>query len=206
MRLPYRPLPGSGPPPRGLFIDRWGTLLDPPQQGFSSRFDPSRLFANAVDAMFRASQAGWYVYLLGNEDSVAFGKLPLERWQKFEDDLVAHLGSHGVPVRRSYACTDHPEGIAPHDKDSVFLLPNTGALYHAAQVDGIILDQSWVVGDSTLELVAGWRAGCRLAAVRTGLALSDDAYPLDPEVFEEDLPGALREITSGVGLSRRTAG
>lgn len=206
MRLPYRPLPGSGPPPRGLFIDRWGTLLSTPRQGYLSRFDPGHLVANAVDAMFRASQAGWYVYLLGNEDAVAFGKLTLERWQVFEDELLAHLASHGVPVRRCYACTDHPEGVAPHDKDSVFLLPNTGALYHAAQVDGIVLDQSWVVGDSSLELVAGWRAGCRLAAVRTGQAMRDGAYPLDPEIFEDDLPTALREITAGIGLARRTAG
>lgn len=205
MRPPYRPLPGSGPPPRGLFIDRWGTLLDLPRQGFLSRFEPECFVPDAVDALFRASQAGWYVYLLGNEDSVAFGKLSLDRWQAFEDDLIAYLASHGVPVRRCYACTDHPEGVAPHDKDSVFLLPNTGALYHAAQVDGIVLDQSWVVGDSTLELVAGWRAGCRLAAVRTGLALSDDQYPLDPEIFERDLPSALREITAGLGLARRTA-
>jgi histidinol phosphatase-like enzyme len=181
-------------------------LLTSPEQGFHARFDPQHLTPGAVDALFHATQAGWIVYLIGNEQAVASGQLSLERWQAFEQDLIAHLRSGGVPVRRSYACTDHPDGVPPHDKDSVFLLPNTGALYHAAQVDGIVLDQSWVVGDSTLELVAGWRAGCRLAGVSTGASLDDGEYPVDPEIVAEDLVGALREIVAGVGLSRRSAG
>lgn len=206
MRSPFRPLPGSGPPPRGLFIDRWGTLLELPTQGYAARFEPERLTSEALNLLFRAGQAGWNLYLLGNEDSVAFGKLPLSKWETFERDLLDHLRAHGVPIRRCYACTDHPEGRPPHDKDSVFLLPNTGALYHAAQVDGIVLDQSWVIGDSTLELVAGWRAGCRLAGVGTGLALSDGAFPVDPEIFGPTLATVLSEITQGEGVSRRTAG
>ena len=52
MRSSYRPLPGSGPPPRGLFVDRWGTLLELPKQGFLARFDPDRLIPGALDALF----------------------------------------------------------------------------------------------------------------------------------------------------------
>ena len=108
----------------------------------------------------------------------------------------------GIPIQRSYACTDDPEGLEPHSKESVFLLPNTGALYHAAQVDGVLLDQSWVVGDSSRELVAGWRAGCRLAGVRTGLAVKDGRFPVDPEMFADDLAGVLRDVTSGEHVPR----
>jgi len=42
--------------------------------------------------------------------------------------------------------------------------------------------------------VAGWRAGCRMAAVRTGLGLSDRAYEVDPEVFGRDLRSVLLEL------------
>lgn len=202
MPSPFRPIPGSGPPQRGLFIDRWGTLLDLPETGPVTSFDPDQLVPGAIDALFHAGQAGWKLYLLGNEEDVAFGRLPLERWQAFERDLLEHLRSHGVSIRRSYACTDHPRGKAPHDKDSVFLLPNTGCLYHASQVDGVVLGESWVVGDSTLELVAGWRAGCRLAAVSTGLAGVDGEFPVDPELWAADLPAALREVTSGEHVPR----
>lgn len=205
MRSPYRSLPGSGPAPRGLFVDRWGTLIQQPKKGFMARFDPAKLIPRTVDALFHAAQAGWTIYLLGNEDSVAFGKQKIERWKAFEQDLLDHLGSSGVPVQRNYACTDNPEGVAPNNRDSVFFLPNTGAMYHASQMDGVSLADSWVVGDSTLELVAGWRAGCRIAGVRTGLALEDCEYPVDPEIVEDDLAATLHEITTGLGQQRRSA-
>jgi histidinol phosphatase-like enzyme len=203
MRSPYSPLPGSGPPVRGLFIDRWGTLLDLPEQGFLSSFEDARFTPGAIDAMFHAGQAGWNLYLIGNESAIPQGKLPLETWQAFEQALLDELRSHGVAIQRSYACTDHPEGVPPHTKDSVYLLPNTGGLYHAAQVDGINLDQSWVIGDSSLELVAGWRASCRLAGVRTGQGVQDGLFPIDPEIFADDLASVLLEVTSDETVHRR---
>ena len=106
------------------------------------------------------------------------------------------LRSHGIPIQRSYSCTDHPSGTKLHAKDSVFLFPNTGCLYHAAQVDGIDLRRSWVIGDSSLELVAGWRAGCRLAGVRTGLGLADGQIDVEPDITNETLADVLSEVTA----------
>ena len=88
MRSPFPPLPGSGPPARGLFIDRWGTLLELPEQGFVARFEEARFYPGVLDAMFHAGQAGWNLYLIGNENSVASGELPFEAWQEFEQRYV----------------------------------------------------------------------------------------------------------------------
>jgi histidinol phosphatase-like enzyme len=117
--------------------------------------------------------------------------------------MLEHLRSHGVPIQRSYVCTDNPAGSKPHDKDSVFMFPNTGCLYHAAQVDGIDLRRSWVIGDSSLELVAGWRAGCRLAGVQTGLALADGQLDVDPDITSPTLAEVLTEVTAGEHIQRR---
>ena len=59
------------------------------------------------------------------------------------------------------------------------------------------------MGDSSLELVAGWRASCRLAGVRTGLAVQDGQFPVDPEIFTDDLASALSEVASGEHAPRR---
>lgn len=188
-------LPGTTPPVRGLFIDRWGTLLELPKKGFEARFENASFTPGAIDLLFRAHQAGWKLYLLGNEDSVARGQIKLTTWETFEAQLLAHLASLGAPIERCYACVDHPQhGASERQRDSVFLLPNTGAMYHAKQHDGVRLDQSWVIGDSTLELAAGWRAGCHTAGVRTGLASADGELSIDPEFISEDLASALAEI------------
>lgn len=192
--LPFEPIPGTEPSPRGLFVDRWGTLLELPERGFCPRFEQAEFIPGAVDALFRARQAGWKIYLLGNEDAVAFGQMAKSTWNRFEQALLEHLRQHGAEVHRSYACTDHPDGKGEHQRPSVFLLPNTGAMYHAAQEDGIDLEQSWVIGDSTLELIAGARAGCHTAAVRTGLALSDGTLHVEPDLWAPDLAGVLTQF------------
>lgn len=193
-RSPYPPLEGTVRSPRALFVDRWGTLLETPAAGFAASPLELRFHAGALDALFRASQAGWRVYLLGNEDAVAFGRLAPEAWHEIEKKMLRDLARAGIPVARNYVCLDHPEGSPGRRNDSVYLLPNTGAFYHAMHMDGVDLAKSWVIGDSTLELVAGWRAGCRMAAVRTGLGLSDRAYEVDPEVFGRDLRSVLFEL------------
>lgn len=184
---PFTPLPGTTPPPRALFVDRWGTLLQPPERGYARAPEELRYYDGAVDALFRAGRAGWRIYLLGNEDAVARGELSDDAWTAIEARLLGDLRDAGVVVARHYVCLDHPEGVAGHCRDSVYLLPNTGAFYHAAHADGIQLRRSWVIGDSTVELVAGWRAGCRQAAVRTGLALSDRSYDVEPDLDVTDL-------------------
>ena len=90
-------------------------------------------------------------------------------------------------VTRQYACLTHRDAKDGPQADSVYLLPNTGAFYHAAHTDGIQLVKSWVIGDSTLELVAGWRSGCRLAGVATGLGVGDGTYQVDPDLMCRDL-------------------
>jgi histidinol phosphatase-like enzyme len=197
------PLPGTERSPHGLFVDRWGTLLARPPQGWCKEFQPDLLTSGAVNALFRAVQAGWQIYLIGNEEQVARGRQAHDSWHAFERALLGHLASLGVPVRRSYACLDHPQGKGPHKKDSVFLLPNTGALYHAAQFDDLELAESWVIGDSTLELSAAWRAGCHTAAVRTGEALADGVIDVEPELWADDLERALIEILAAERLAQR---
>ncbi|HED66979.1 MAG TPA: hypothetical protein ENJ09_15665 [Planctomycetes bacterium] len=188
---PHAPIPGTTPTPRALFIDRWGTLLDTPERGYAVHPDEVRFLPGALDALFRAVRTGWKVYLVGNEDAVAYGDLHPDAWRAVEEHMLAQLTAAGVLLTRHYACTTRPDGVEGQVADSVYLLPNTGAFYHAAHEDGIELRHSWVIGDSTLELVAGWRSGCRIAAVQTGLALSDAAFGVEPEFTARDLAEAI---------------
>jgi D-glycero-D-manno-heptose 1,7-bisphosphate phosphatase len=190
-RRNLRPIPGTEPSPRALFIDRWGTLLRLPEDGGLPPFDADLFLPGALEALFRAGQAGWRLYLIGNEDAVAYGRATDLDWTAFQTALAAHLRGHGVSIDRLYACLDHPQGKGQHRRDSVFCLPETGVFFHAAQNDGVVLRQSWVIGDSSLELTAGSRAGCRVLAVRTGLALRDGELDIEPELHAASLSSAI---------------
>ena len=75
--------------PRGLFIDRWGTLLALPRSGFAKRPSEVEFLPGALDALFQAGRLGWKIYLIGNEDAVAFGDQTQAAWEKIEADKIA---------------------------------------------------------------------------------------------------------------------
>jgi len=190
-RRNLRPIPGTEPSPRALFVDRWGTLLQLPQDGGLPTFDAALFVPGALEALFRAGQAGWSVYLIGNEDAVAHGRATDAEWMTFQGALSAHLRGHGISIDRLYACLDNPAGQGVHRRDSVFCLPETGVFFHAAQNDGVVLRQCWVIGDSSLELTAGSRAGCRVLGVHTGLGMRDGELDIEPELQSASLSTAI---------------
>lgn len=192
---PFSPLPGTQPRPRGLFVDLWGTLLAVPAEDFCRTYAEVEFTAGAVDALFRASRDGWNVYLIGNQDPVAHGKLPEPAWREIEGEIEDHLTAHGIRLTRNYTCIDDPaNGVEGRQADSVYRLPNTGAFYHASHNDGVTLGLSWVLGDSTIELAAGWRAGCRTAAMETGEAAADGTFHVEPTLTGANLAEVLGAI------------
>lgn len=200
------PRPSWGPPPRGVFIDVFGTIVAPAADGESiPRFEDAEFYEGVLDALFRVTQSGWNLYLVGNMNTVAFGHQSIDEWKIFQAELHAHMRGLGIKLRRDYTCVDHPEGVKGRDRDSVYMLPGTGAMHHAAQADSVRLPLCWVIGDSTVELVAGWRAGCRVASVATGVALGDRTYHVDPEMSGASAAGVLREIAQDMTMLRTVA-
>lgn len=204
----FSPLPGTGAPRRGLFVSRFGALL---QRGEASRpdrrrlprFDPALVTPGALDALFRLMQSPWNLYLVGNEESVAFGNATDEDWTTFEAGLIAHLHGQGIRPARNYVSLDHPEGRGRHKRDSVFHFPNTGVFYHAAQEDGIHLSESWLVSEDVFELAAGWRSGVRVASVLQGALPSTGDLVVEPHMSRPSLTHVLRELANTDEYARR---
>ncbi|MEL6428976.1 MAG: HAD hydrolase-like protein [Planctomycetota bacterium] len=199
--------PSWGPPVRGVFVDVLGTLIEPVGEDGTHfpDFDEASFYDGVLDGLFRVTQAGWKLYLIGNVPSVAFGAQTSEAWADFQGGFHAHLASMGIRLTRDYSCIDHPEGVKGRTRDSVYRLPGTGAMHHAAQADGIRLNLSWVVGDSSLDLVTGWRAGCRIAGVQTGEGLGDRQFEVEPELLGRSATGVLKEIARDMTLLHRVA-
>lgn len=205
---PYPPLPGAGRPPRGLFVGRSAALLEVANRAAGPKLPKASCPAETLRMLFRAGQRGWNLYLIGNEERVARGRVSDETWGAFETELLAMLRGQGIPVVRHYACLDHPRGKGRHRRDSVFRFPNTGALFHACQEDGIELRESWVIAGDEDELVAGWRAGCRTARLQNGpepLARGPAGRTgpqVEPDFVAENLARALAELLASDEYSR----
>ncbi len=72
------------------------------------------------------------------------------------------LAEKGAFLDQIYYCPYHPDGVIPkYRKESDWRKPNPGMLLAAADEMGIDLSQSWSIGDSSRDVEAGLRAGCK---------------------------------------------
>ncbi len=199
-RLP--PIPGTGLPARGLFVSRWRSLLRPKCLEDLARLEPEAFTPEVLPLLFRASQHGWLVYVVGNEPGVAHGRVGEERWEAFASELEGYLRAQGIAARRHYACLEDPQGKGAHRRDSVFQFPNTGVLYHAAQEDGIELGESWLLSCEANELAAAWRAGVRTMALDVQDRSTSSELQVEATRRQASLAHGLREVLALDPLAR----
>lgn len=200
LRLP--PLPGTLRAPRALFVGRWGALLE--RTGSPCRaFADARVAPKAGELLFRATQAGWRLYLVGNEPDVARGRVSDAAWEGFQSELHAHLAGLGIPVQRDYACLDHPQsGKGKHKRESVYRFPNTGALYHAFQEDATDLGTSWMLSDDILELASASRAGVHALAIGASRRVVEGPIEVECDASASSLADALAIVLAGDAVRR----
>ncbi len=152
---------------KAVFLDRDGVI-----NLHKSRIDsPGKLeiFDFSADAIKKLSDAGFGVYVVTNQPEVAKGFFSLEDLEKVHNYLKKKIPE----IDEIYFCPHHPEKGWPGEvpelkKECECRKPNPGLLLRAAEEHGIDLGDSWMVGDSISDIVAGNRAGVRTIYVTEG--------------------------------------
>jgi len=151
---------------KAVFLDRDNTVIEDP--GYLA--DPSavKLLPGVELAVKSMAQAGYRVVVVTNQSGIARGLLTEEALEKIHGEMRRQLAEHGAHVDGIYYCPFHPEGtVEEFAKESELRKPKPGMLLKAAKELDIDLAASWMVGDSSRDMEAGQRAGCRTVRVRT---------------------------------------
>ena len=101
-----------------------------------------------------------------------------------------------------YVCPHHPDkgflGEIPELKiECLCRKPQTGLFDLAVQELNISRRDSWMVGDTTSDILAGKRGGLRTILVRTGYSGRDFKYDVEADFVANDLGGAVEWILYG---------
>ena len=105
-----------------------------------------------------------------NQPVIARGEVSIDKLQTIHNKMETLLGKEGAFVDAIYYCPHHPHkgyaGEIPELKiDCNCRKPKAGMLLQAAQELHIDLSQSWMVGDSENDIMAGKAAGCKTALI-----------------------------------------
>jgi D-glycero-D-manno-heptose 1,7-bisphosphate phosphatase len=155
---------------RAVFLDRDGVLNEAilrDGKPFSPNTIEEMVFvADAAAALTALRQKGFRLIVVSNQPDIARGKLLRER----VDAMNAHL-CRALPLDSVEICGHDDEDRCSCRK------PAPGLLLKAAARDGIVLSESFMIGDRWRDIEAGRRAGCRTVLIGDGYGESFKSQP-----------------------------
>ena len=183
-----------------LFLDRDGTINKDTGSYIASR-EQLQLIDRADEAIALARNAGFRIVIVSNQAGIARGIATVEQVEEVNCYLNELLSAKNAGFDRCYYCPFHPEYPHPdYDRFIDYRKPATGMVELAINdflAEGLIVDRgaSFFVGDKTIDVECGLRAGLRPVLVRTGH--NEEALCLTrniiPEFVADDLYTAVTE-------------
>lgn len=169
---------------RAVFLDRDGVInRKPPEGKYVTRWEDMVILPGVPEAIALLTQAGYCVLAVSNQRCVAKGLLAARDLESIHKRLCRELEAKGAHITKIYYC--------PHDNNPPCNCrkPAPGLIFRAASENGIELKDSWMVGDSEVDIQAGQSAGCR--TIRIGEKGSGAA---DAGLFARTLLEAARQV------------
>jgi D-glycero-D-manno-heptose 1,7-bisphosphate phosphatase len=186
-----------------VFLDRDGVLnhlVDRNGTPVSPRLsDDFHLIDGAMGAVRMLHEAGYACVVVTNQPDLGRGLMA----QTELDAMHDRLGSAG-PFAGIYVC--------PHGTDDACSCrkPKSGLLITAAAELNIDLEQSWMIGDRWVDIVAGMDAGCRSVLIEHAFSLaptsSGSPVLLAIEASVPDLISAAKIVLASARSSRSPVG
>lgn len=148
---------------RAVFIDRDGVVVKPVyHEGFTLPTAPFYYsefafldLSGTLEALSRLKKNGFLCILVTNQPDVAYGHMLEEEWQKI------HRQVRALAFDDIFMCRHTREANCLCKK------PKPGMLFLAAETWNINLKESYMIGDTENDMLAGQSAGCKTVLIRT---------------------------------------
>jgi D-glycero-D-manno-heptose 1,7-bisphosphate phosphatase len=145
---------------KAIFFDRDNTLIEDP--GYINHPDQVKLLSDVAESLVELKAMGYKLVVVSNQSGVARGIVTEKTLGEIHTRLKQLLAENGAQLDGIYYCPYHPDGVIPkYRKESPWRKPNPGMLLAAADEMDIELSRSWVIGNSSRDVEAGSRAGCK---------------------------------------------
>ncbi len=172
---------------KAVFLDRDGTLNDTSNTtGYIGDPAEFKLFPEVLEALALLKRAGFLMFIFTNQSGIGRGLFSLADFWKVQSKLERILAERGIHLLDTLFCPHAPDEGCPCRKPSPYLLELAVRRYHLNRAE------SWVVGDSERDVVAGLRAGLKVALISRGEPVS---LTVKPHIIASDLLEFSKEIT-----------
>jgi len=153
-------------------------------------------YDGALQALARIDPRRFMLFVASNREDIAFGALSEREFKRFCTQFLADAAAAGVEIKKIYTCPYHPKGRTRYRKDSVFRKPAPGIFKMAQQEFDLNLNRCWMIGHTTVDMLAASRANLGTILVQTGSGGRDGSYVVEPHFVEADIRAAVSRILS----------
>ncbi len=180
---------------RAVFLDRDGTVnVD---VDHLHRREDLRLLPGVAKAIGNLNKLGFLVVLVTNQAAIAKGILTESGLDEIHALLFKRLGRERAHVDAVYYCPHHPGGnIAKYAIRCRCRKPEIGMIMKAVRRFKIDVKKSFLIGDTTNDILTGHRAGLTTILVKTGYGGRDKKHEVKPDFVVRNLTAAVRRIAS----------
>ena len=181
-------------PKVAIFLDRDGTINK--EVDHLSNIAQFELIEGVGEAICQINAVGILVVVVTNQPVVARGDLKESELQIIHNKMDTLLGKQGAYIDKLYYCPHHTDSgfeneVVELKFDCDCRKPKTGMFEQAKEDLNIVLEKSWMVGDSYRDILAAQSAGMKSVLVQTGYAGKDSCKNVNPDLFAQDLRAAV---------------
>ena len=153
---------------KAIFLDRDGTINK--YVGFLRDINDFELIDGVAKAIKEINKSGYLAVIVTNQPVIARGEVAYEELNEIHNKMETLLGNQGAYLDAIYYCPHHPDSGFDGEVKELKIecdcrKPKPGLLLKAAEEFNIDLSQSWMIGDSKNDIMAGKNAGCKTALI-----------------------------------------
>ena len=152
-------------PRAAVFLDRDGVINK--EVKFLHRVEQLELIPGVAEAIRLINQKGYLAIVVTNQPVIARNMCTLEELETIHATLETLLGKEHAYLDAIYYCPHHPDSGYPEERKEYKIVcgcrkPKPGMILQAAREWNLDLSQSYMIGDSTNDIMAGESAGIKM--------------------------------------------
>ncbi len=165
---------------KAIFLDRDGTINK--YVGFVKKSDEFELIPGVAKTIKKFNELGYLVIVITNQPVIARGESSYNELISIHNKMETILGESGAYLDAIYYCPHHPDKgykgeVSELKVECECRKPKPGMILKASKDFNIDLSQSFMIGDSEVDILAGKNAGCNTILVSSKYQnLGEDYY------------------------------
>ncbi|AWW26392.1 HAD-IIIA family hydrolase [Acetobacterium sp. KB-1] len=181
-----------------IFLDRDGTI-NKYKELLHNKYD-LELEEGVSEAIKQINESDYLCIVVTNQPIVARNLCTYEEALEINDYLEKLLfDANGSYLDAVYMCPHHPDrGYIEENKkfkiECECRKPKIGMVVEAQKEFNIDLNKSYLIGDTSIDIMTGKNAGLKTILLNTGLKGKDNNYDIEPDGYAENLCDAVELI------------